>query len=61
MLSGRVPVPLNFFLTPEELALVIADCGARTVLTTRFFAETAAALPAEAIFAEDLLPSPDVA
>jgi long-chain acyl-CoA synthetase len=57
MLSGRVPVPLNFFLTPEELTAVIADCGARTVLTTRFFAETAAALPVAAVFVEDLVPA----
>ncbi len=57
MLSGRIPVPLNFFLTGEEISAVIADCGARTMVTTRYFEEAASALPVEALFAEEFLPA----
>jgi len=56
MLSGRIPVPLNFFLAGEELAYILRDCGARTLVTTRFFEKSLAGLDARIIMAEDSLP-----
>jgi len=56
VLSGRTPVPLNFFLTAEELSFLVGDCGAKTVITTRFFETVARALPAETVFVEEFIP-----
>jgi len=36
--AGKVPVPLNFLLAPEELAAVCQDAGIRTIVTSRVFA-----------------------
>ena len=56
-LSGRVPVPLNFLLTAEELSAVIEDSGARTVITTRYFEEMARGLGKDVLFAEEFIPA----
>ena len=56
ILSGRTPVPLNFFLAGEELAFIVADCGARLVIASRFFEKQAEGIGAEAVLAEDFLP-----
>ena len=52
--AGRVAVPLNFLLQPGELSTVVRDAGLDTIFTIRHFAELAAALPAKAVFVEDL-------
>ena len=53
--AGRVAVPLNFLLQPAELTAVVQDAEIDTIFTIRHFAEQVAALPARAIFLEDLL------
>jgi long-chain acyl-CoA synthetase len=42
--AGRVPVPLNFLLSPGELAGIVRDAGLRLVLTIEHFAPQAAQL-----------------
>jgi len=54
MWAGRVAVPLNFLLQPQELAGVVIDSEIDTILTIRHFAELAEQLPAHAVFLEDL-------
>lgn len=56
MLSGRVAVPLNFFLTSDELSFILADCGAKTLITSRFFEESTAGLAVDVVYAEEFLP-----
>ena len=36
-LSGKTPVPLNFFLPPEAIAHIVADAQLDTILTTKTF------------------------
>lgn len=55
-LSGRVPVPLNFFLAPAELKAILADCGARTLITARAFGAIAEQLGVETVYAEEFIP-----
>lgn len=43
--AGRVPVPLNFLLGPEELRKVIADAGIELVVTIDRFAAAFAGTP----------------
>ncbi|MCD6405073.1 MAG: AMP-binding protein [Planctomycetes bacterium] len=57
LLSGRIPVPLNFFLAPEELSHIIGDCKAKSVFTVKFFKKTARTLPAETVLAEEFIPA----
>ncbi len=52
--AGRIVVPLNFLLAPEELLPVVQDAGLDLVLTVRHFAELTAKLPVRALFLEDL-------
>lgn len=56
ILSGRVPVPLNFLLAPDELARIVSDCEAKTVFTVRAFEKTARAIGTEVVLLEDFLP-----
>lgn len=56
MLSGRVPVPLNFLLAGEELARIVADCGAQTIFTVKHFEEAARATGCDVVFLEEFLP-----
>lgn len=55
MFSGRVPVPLNFFLTGQELSSIIRDCGAKTIFTVRPFEKLARETGAEVVLVEDWL------
>ena len=52
--AGRTAVPLNFLLQPAEVAAVVRDAGLDTIYTIKHFAELASALPAKAVFMEDL-------
>ncbi|HRX83637.1 MAG TPA: AMP-binding protein [Phycisphaerae bacterium] len=52
--ARRVAVPLNFLLSPAELARLVRVAGLDTVFTIRHFAELAGALPATTVFLEDL-------
>ena len=52
--AGRVAVPLNFLLQPAELTAVVQDAEIDTIFTIRYFADQVAALPARAVFLEDL-------
>ena len=56
-LAGRVPVNLNFTAGREGMASAIAQCGIRTVVTSRAFLAKVKIddLPAGMVFIEDLL------
>jgi acyl-[acyl-carrier-protein]-phospholipid O-acyltransferase/long-chain-fatty-acid--[acyl-carrier-protein] ligase len=53
-LAGRVPVNLNFTAGPEAMAHAVAECGIRTVVTTR---KLPAALPdgVKVLYVEELV------
>jgi acyl-[acyl-carrier-protein]-phospholipid O-acyltransferase/long-chain-fatty-acid--[acyl-carrier-protein] ligase len=56
MLSGRVPVNLNYTLSQQGLASCIDQCGIKKVITSRMFCEKAKTqVPCEAIYLEDLV------
>ncbi|GMU82809.1 MAG: long-chain-fatty-acid--CoA ligase [Planctomycetota bacterium] len=44
--AGRVPVPLNFLLSPPELAKIVADAGLDLILAVEHFAPLAGAVGA---------------
>ena len=50
----RVAVPLNFLLSPDELAFVVDDAGLDLIITINHFRDLVAQLPARALFLEDL-------
>jgi long-chain acyl-CoA synthetase len=55
--AGRTALPLNFLLAPAELAAVLADSGAKLILTARAMSSSFAS-PApgpQLVFLEDLL------
>ncbi len=52
--AGKVAVPLNFLLKPNELEKVVRDAGLKLIVTVKHFKELADALPAEVVFLEDL-------
>lgn len=52
--AGRTAVPLNFLSSAEELAPVVEDADLDCILTVKPLAELADALPARAIYLEDL-------
>ena len=55
-IAGRVPVNLNFTAGREAMLSAIAQCGIRTVLTSKVFLEKAKIeAPEGAVFLEDLL------
>jgi acyl-[acyl-carrier-protein]-phospholipid O-acyltransferase/long-chain-fatty-acid--[acyl-carrier-protein] ligase len=55
-IAGRVPVNLNFSAGREAMLSAIAQCGLRTVLTSKAFLEKAKIeAPEGAVFLEDLL------
>lgn len=56
--AGRVPVPLNFLLAPNELARIIADAGIDAVVTIDRFQPLLAAAPLRSLIlgAETLTP-----
>jgi acyl-[acyl-carrier-protein]-phospholipid O-acyltransferase/long-chain-fatty-acid--[acyl-carrier-protein] ligase len=59
LFAGRVPVNLNYTAPAEALRSAAAQCGIRTVLTSRAFLERVpVTVPGEAIFLEDLAATP---
>ncbi len=50
----RTVVPLNFLLSPAEIADIVRDAGLDLIISTRFFSKIAAELPARTVFLEDL-------
>lgn len=52
--AGRVAVPLNFLLAPEELKALVADAELDVVFTVKPLAERLAGAPARLVFLEDL-------
>jgi acyl-[acyl-carrier-protein]-phospholipid O-acyltransferase/long-chain-fatty-acid--[acyl-carrier-protein] ligase len=55
LLSGKVPVNLNYTVSAETLASCARQCGITTILTSREFLEKVPmTLPCEAIYLDDL-------
>ncbi|HEV8132797.1 MAG TPA: acyl-[ACP]--phospholipid O-acyltransferase [Acidobacteriota bacterium] len=55
LLSGKVPVNLNYTLSQPVLESCIRQCGIQTIVTSRQFLEKArVAAPASSVFLEDL-------
>jgi acyl-[acyl-carrier-protein]-phospholipid O-acyltransferase/long-chain-fatty-acid--[acyl-carrier-protein] ligase len=55
-LAGRVPVNLNFTAGPEAMASAVAQCGIRTVITSKLFlAKAKIEATANMVFVEDML------
>jgi acyl-[acyl-carrier-protein]-phospholipid O-acyltransferase/long-chain-fatty-acid--[acyl-carrier-protein] ligase len=55
LLAGRVPVNLNYTASAESLRSAAAQCGLRTVLTSRAFLERVKVdVPAEPVFVEEI-------
>src|SRR5262249_27367723 len=58
-MAGLVPVNLNFTAGPESMASAVAQCGIRTVVTSKaFLTKAGIAEPAGAIFVEDIFAHP---
>jgi acyl-[acyl-carrier-protein]-phospholipid O-acyltransferase / long-chain-fatty-acid--[acyl-carrier-protein] ligase len=59
LLCGKVPVNLNYTLSPESLAACARQCEIKTVLTSRTLLEKAKlAAPDGAIYLEDIVKNP---
>jgi len=59
LLTGKVPVNLNYTVSAETLASCARQCGITTILTSREFLEKVPmTLPCEAIYLEDLAAKP---
>jgi acyl-[acyl-carrier-protein]-phospholipid O-acyltransferase/long-chain-fatty-acid--[acyl-carrier-protein] ligase len=59
MLSGKVPVNLNYTVSEETLASCIRQCEIKTVITSRAFLEKVKLkVPCEAVFLEELAGAP---
>ncbi len=59
MLSGKVPVNLNYTANAEVLASCAAQCNLKTVVTSREFLEKVKlTVPAKAVYLEDLASGP---
>ena len=52
--APKIAVPLNFLLSPGELARSVEDAGLDLILTVRHFHDLAGELPARVLFLEDL-------
>jgi long-chain acyl-CoA synthetase len=50
----RTVVPLNFLLSPAEIAQIVRDAGLDLIIATRFFEKLTTELPARTMFLEDL-------
>jgi len=53
--AGRLPVPLNYLLAPQELKEIVREAGLQVVVATRVFRELAEALAPNVLFVERLL------
>jgi acyl-[acyl-carrier-protein]-phospholipid O-acyltransferase/long-chain-fatty-acid--[acyl-carrier-protein] ligase len=61
ILSGRVPVNLNYTLSNQVLASCISQCGIRKVITSRAFLEKVKIqIPCETVYLEDIGGKPSV-
>ena len=59
LLSGKVPVNLNYTLSAEALASCARQCEIKTVLTSRAFLEKVKlTVPGEAVYLEDVAANP---
>ena len=59
LLSGKVPVNLNYTVSKETLASCAEQCGLKTVLTSRALLEKVKlTVPGEAVFIEDVVKHP---
>ncbi len=59
MLSGKVPVNLNYTLSAPALAACAQQCGLKTVITSRAFLEKVKlTVPGEVLYLEDLAAQP---
>jgi len=59
MLSGKVPVNLNYTLAASALASCAQQCGLKTVITSRAFLEKVKlTVPGEVLYLEDLAAKP---
>jgi acyl-[acyl-carrier-protein]-phospholipid O-acyltransferase / long-chain-fatty-acid--[acyl-carrier-protein] ligase len=59
LLSGRIPVNLNYTASDDVLASCARQCGLRTVVTSRAFLEKVKlAVPADTIWIEDVAANP---
>jgi len=59
VLSGKIPVNLNYTASRESLESCAAQCGLKTVVTSRAFLERVKVeIPGQAIFVEDLIARP---
>ncbi len=52
--AGKVAVPLNFLLSPTELADIVRDAGIDLILSVRHFEKTTQELPVRTLCMEDL-------
>jgi acyl-[acyl-carrier-protein]-phospholipid O-acyltransferase/long-chain-fatty-acid--[acyl-carrier-protein] ligase len=56
LLTGRVPVNLNYTVSEQSLASCVRQCELKTVVTSRAFLEKVKlALPCETVFLEDII------
>jgi acyl-[acyl-carrier-protein]-phospholipid O-acyltransferase/long-chain-fatty-acid--[acyl-carrier-protein] ligase len=59
ILSGRVPINLNYTLSDQVLASCITQCGIRKVITSRAFLERVKVqIPCETIYLEEIVGQP---
>lgn len=59
LLLGKVPVNLNYTVSPETLASCARQCGLQTILTSRKFLERVKlTLPVEAVYLEEIAAKP---
>jgi acyl-[acyl-carrier-protein]-phospholipid O-acyltransferase/long-chain-fatty-acid--[acyl-carrier-protein] ligase len=59
MLSGHVPVNLNYTLSDQGLASCVHQCGIRKIISARAFVEkTKIRMPCEAVYLEDVVGGP---
>ena len=62
LLMGKVPVNLNYTVSPESLASSLRQCGLATVVTSRTFLEKMKlTVPGKAVFLEDVVAKPSFA
>jgi acyl-[acyl-carrier-protein]-phospholipid O-acyltransferase / long-chain-fatty-acid--[acyl-carrier-protein] ligase len=56
MISGRVPINLNYTLSDQSLASCVNQCGIKTVLTSKVFLEKVKIqVPCPAVYLEDIV------
>jgi acyl-[acyl-carrier-protein]-phospholipid O-acyltransferase/long-chain-fatty-acid--[acyl-carrier-protein] ligase len=62
LLTGKVPVNLNYTVSEQTLASCVKQCELKTVVTSRAFLEKVKlAMPCETVFIEDVVGAPSTA